>query len=376
MKIRCESCAAKYAIRDDKVRGRVFKIRCKRCQSPIVVRGPALLEAPPAAPAEGELTGVRNESSVLFSVSNLSALARSAPPPQAAAPDTGSGLIDMRTLAASLSAAPAPTTAPERVDDLLTIGAPVGGALSAPVIPRAPQSPRRLGTILGASVAAFAILVVGVVLAVVGARDARARVTAEKTSEIEAGDAVEAPIADAPPPDDPPAPTTPEVAPDPDPAPAPEVATDAPDPSRPTRVRPHRREPIAREETPAEPAPRGERSIEALIAETLGEQEQPQARMRPTRTPPPSRPEVPTRAQVTRAMDGVSGAVSACGEGAHGLVPVSIVFAGDSGRVASARVDGGSLAPAARSCVARAVRGARLPAFGRDRFTVRYPFRL
>jgi len=39
MKIACESCGTKYAIADDKVRGKVFKIRCKKCQSVIVVRG-------------------------------------------------------------------------------------------------------------------------------------------------------------------------------------------------------------------------------------------------------------------------------------------------------------------------------------------------
>ena len=39
MKIVCEACAAKYSISDDKVRGKVFKIRCKKCSHIIVVRG-------------------------------------------------------------------------------------------------------------------------------------------------------------------------------------------------------------------------------------------------------------------------------------------------------------------------------------------------
>ena len=39
MKIVCESCGAKYSIADDRVAGKVFKIRCKRCSEVIVVRG-------------------------------------------------------------------------------------------------------------------------------------------------------------------------------------------------------------------------------------------------------------------------------------------------------------------------------------------------
>lgn len=39
MKIVCESCGAKYSIADEKVAGKVFKIRCKRCSEVIMVRG-------------------------------------------------------------------------------------------------------------------------------------------------------------------------------------------------------------------------------------------------------------------------------------------------------------------------------------------------
>jgi predicted Zn finger-like uncharacterized protein len=39
MKIICDSCGTKYSISDDKVRGKVFKIRCKKCSHIIVVRG-------------------------------------------------------------------------------------------------------------------------------------------------------------------------------------------------------------------------------------------------------------------------------------------------------------------------------------------------
>ena len=39
MKITCQSCGAKYAIADEKVRGRRVKVRCKGCNEPIVVDG-------------------------------------------------------------------------------------------------------------------------------------------------------------------------------------------------------------------------------------------------------------------------------------------------------------------------------------------------
>lgn len=39
MKITCDNCAAKYSIADEKVKGKVFKIRCKKCSQIIVVRG-------------------------------------------------------------------------------------------------------------------------------------------------------------------------------------------------------------------------------------------------------------------------------------------------------------------------------------------------
>ena len=49
MKIVCESCSAKYSIADEKVAGKVFKIRCKKCSSVIVVRGDQVAEQAQAA---------------------------------------------------------------------------------------------------------------------------------------------------------------------------------------------------------------------------------------------------------------------------------------------------------------------------------------
>ena len=44
MKIECDKCGAKYSIADEKVRGKTFKIRCKRCSNVIIVRDKASAE--------------------------------------------------------------------------------------------------------------------------------------------------------------------------------------------------------------------------------------------------------------------------------------------------------------------------------------------
>src|SRR5215831_3933624 len=49
MKIVCDNCSTKYSIADEKVRGKVFKIKCKKCSHIIVVKGQEL--AAEAAPA-------------------------------------------------------------------------------------------------------------------------------------------------------------------------------------------------------------------------------------------------------------------------------------------------------------------------------------
>lgn len=42
MRVECDSCGAKYSISDDKIIGRVFKVRCKKCSNMITVDGTAL----------------------------------------------------------------------------------------------------------------------------------------------------------------------------------------------------------------------------------------------------------------------------------------------------------------------------------------------
>ena len=53
MKFVCDRCQTKYSIADDKVRGKVLKVRCKTCQNVITVREPG------ARPSVGSLAPVR-----------------------------------------------------------------------------------------------------------------------------------------------------------------------------------------------------------------------------------------------------------------------------------------------------------------------------
>src|SRR5262245_61099384 len=55
MKVTCQSCQAKYTIADEKVRGKVAKIRCKKCGTTIIVDGndpstASAMEAPASGP--------------------------------------------------------------------------------------------------------------------------------------------------------------------------------------------------------------------------------------------------------------------------------------------------------------------------------------
>ena len=52
MKLTCDSCNAKYSIADERVAGKLFKIRCKKCSHVIIVRGVEV--APAIAPPIGE----------------------------------------------------------------------------------------------------------------------------------------------------------------------------------------------------------------------------------------------------------------------------------------------------------------------------------
>jgi predicted Zn finger-like uncharacterized protein len=57
MKITCSSCQAKYTIADEKVAGKIVKIRCKKCSSTIIVNGDSSSSSPPESMGPGDLAG-------------------------------------------------------------------------------------------------------------------------------------------------------------------------------------------------------------------------------------------------------------------------------------------------------------------------------
>ncbi|MEO0326737.1 MAG: hypothetical protein AAF447_27590 [Myxococcota bacterium] len=84
-------------------------------------------------------------------------------------------------------------------------------------------------------------------------------------------------------------------------------------------------------------------------------------------------PDQPARDDVGRALRGASSRVASCGGGTASVANAAITF-GSNGRVRGVRVTG--VPPNVASCVARGVRGARVPPFRRSTFLVNYPFRV
>src|SRR5579862_6011419 len=56
MKITCQSCQSKYNVADEKVQGKIVKIRCRKCGATIVVQGNGGAAANGSAAAVGPAT--------------------------------------------------------------------------------------------------------------------------------------------------------------------------------------------------------------------------------------------------------------------------------------------------------------------------------
>ena len=381
--------------------------------------------ASPRVGANQAMTGARNENSVLFSLSNLQALATGSPgggssssssaPSRAAGPSggktgmaagEGSGLIDIRALASAtglsgggggyspspmIGSGPAP-----KVDDLLSIGSPsvgLGSALAAPVIIAEKSEPARGGggmMILAAAIVAIAFLGGAGIFAYVS-------LNAPDPAATTATAAIVAP---------PPPPTTAVAAPPPTTtvsaapattveAPATTVAAGGGGGSGSRRPRGGGSSPSTGGggSASADPPPAtrasgggggGDRSIDDLLSSALGPGTGTRPRggggggasAAPTPAPAAAGPATPGRSDVVSAMNGVQPAVTACGAGEHGVATVSISVSGSSGHVSNASVSGQFAGTPVGSCIARAVRGATFPHFSNPTFTFSYPFRI
>jgi len=439
MKITCSTCAARYSVPDERIRGRAVRVRCKRCGAPIQVEGPAgewhvalggetlgpwtdaeLTARVDAGEVDGEtfvwregmdewaeartvtslaarlpgrepepfhasetrvtsapnpnLTGERNESSVLFSLSNLGAMA-SAPtsPAVESTPTTeGSGLIDIRKLAQAIADEPKPTPSP---DELLAFGGgDLGSPLGAPVVlPEKADDRGKAPIVAGSVVAALAIAAAAAVVAWVELDDGP-RPLPPPTPVTDDAPAPPSPApmgVTAPEPSSPTDVTLPDETPAPEPEAIPEPEATRTRTQTRTRTRPRTRTRTQTPDPTPDPTPaRAPTASPDPLAEIFDEPARP---ARPA--PRPDLPDTPSRSDVVSAMRGVEAPVRACGEGAHGTAVVRLRF-GSDGRVRSADVQGAGLPASVRSCVARAARGAAVSRFAQDSFSVTYPFRL
>ncbi len=358
----------------------------------------------PRVSAEQALTGQRNENSVLFSLSNLQALATggskspssplSAPASEGASPKAGhaggegSGLIDIRALA-SAAASTGAAKKEEDIDALLSIGgAPVGPGLAAPVLAppvEAEQDDKKKIYLIAGGAAAAAALLAVLLVVLLGGKDEPlpSPPMAAATPGAQVGAAPAAPAQQ-------PAEAAPANA-----AGAEQTAKPSEDSGRERseRRRSGRRRSGARQAKasaaappPSRPAPsrrsRGGDDIDSLLEQAIGGGGGRGGRR--TRgggggasSQNANLPAQPSRSQVLAAMGRVKGAVSRCAQGGEKgrTVTAAITVRGSNGRVSAVNVSG-AVSPATRSCVARAVRKASFPKFKRSTFKINFPFRL
>jgi predicted Zn finger-like uncharacterized protein len=345
---------------------------------------------------QGEaLTGQRNENSVLFSLSNLQALATgsgSTPTATSARPGMaageGSGLIDIRALAsATQSVSDKPNgSSRDKVEDLLSVGA--GGAgFSAASFAVAPVSEKAdTGKLILVGMAAAILLLGGAVTYLVLRQPAQQVIAATAPAPTDtaaapaAGQAVAAPTPQA---------QAPEATGEREPS----DAEDAPSgraeheresarraegsgPKRGGRDAPKaadKPEPTAAPEPAPTPKKSGDQSIDDLLSGALGKPSKPAAAAKPVGE---TRPPTPSRDDVLTALKSVAPKVSACGGGQSGLATAKISVAGSTGRVTGVDVSGQFAGTPVASCVAKEVGKAKFPRFATPTFAVTFPFKI
>ena len=176
MKFQCHSCSAKYSISDEKITKGQFRVRCKKCDQMLTVTATGTAEKP-------ALRGQRNENSLLFSARDLPGVSR-APTRSDASPATGnatrnegSGLLDIRGLAATYSNHSGGEAAPNQklsadsddgsgpIPGLVTNDLYTPPGIVMPVPAAAPEPRNRLIWALGGIAGALAV--VAIMLAVI-----------------------------------------------------------------------------------------------------------------------------------------------------------------------------------------------------------------
>lgn len=371
-------------------------------------RAPA--SRPNARPNAAEaMTGQRNENSVLFSLSNLQALATGsggAPPTTGGragmAVGEGSGLIDIRALASATQTVSEKSNGSSRdkIEDLLSVGAGTGGFSAAHfAAPVAVEKADNSKLLIGGMVAA--ILILGGAVGYLALREPAAPAqmvaaagTAAPAAVAPAGQevaqAAAAPVQE-PRADRPRAAAADEEEPEDEAdAPAERSTRDRDSKSSGSHSKRSAKESSSRtpEKEPAaaapEPAPApakkssGDQSIDDLLSGALGNKggSKSAAAAAPKPAPSANLPSTPSRDDVLGALKAVSGKVSACGKGQSGIAMAKIAVAGPTGRVTNVDVSGQFAGSPVASCVAKEVSKARFPKFSQPSFSVTFPFKI
>jgi predicted Zn finger-like uncharacterized protein len=379
--------------------------------------GAAASRGGPKVSGDQALTGQRNENSVLFSLSNLQALATgsgsapaSARPKAGMAQGEGSGLIDIRALASATQAVadrPQYANTRDKVEDLLAVGS-TGTTFSATSLaaPVAIDKPDHGRTMLYAMAAAI-LLLGGVVTYLVVKPSAPQPIAQIAPADDGNGDEenLTVPAARAPKEEPTEAPQAAEPTP---PAEEPsepakeegdktaEASKEDGDKSERSSSRRERRhagdsdksaektekaekpEPVAAAEPAAAKKPAansGDKSLDDLLDTALGGGK-PAKAAKPAPAASESLPATPSRDDVLGAMKGIASDVAACGKGESGVAMAKVGVTGASGKVSSVDVGGQFAGTPVGSCIAKEVRKAKFPKFSQSTFSFSYPFKI
>jgi predicted Zn finger-like uncharacterized protein len=357
----------------------------------------------PKVSGDQAMTGQRNENSVLFSLSNLQALATgsgaapSGRPKPGMAQGEGSGLIDIRALASATQAVsdkPAAAGQRDKIEDLLAVGS-TGTTFSATSL-AAPVATDRgdSNKLLLYGMAAAILLLGGVVgflalrsnsqpVALTPAPSEREREEAEEenlkvpaSASAQKEDKPEAPQAAEPAAEEPSA--------DEDKK---EEHASARTDKRSTRheaapssaaakpAKEDKPEPVAAAEPAKKAQSSADKSLDDLLDTALGGKK-PAAKPAAAAAASESLQPTPTRDDVLAAMKGVTPAVQACGGSESGVAMTKVGVAGPTGKVATVEVGGQFANSPVGTCVAKEVRKAKFPKFSQPTFSFSYPFKI
>ncbi|MCB9666717.1 MAG: zinc-ribbon domain-containing protein [Myxococcales bacterium] len=341
------------------------------------------------------MTGSRNETSVLFSLSNLKQLKTSTPsqpnvatspntPATAASTNDASGLIDIRALAAAAASTSASTRQPKDAslaDAVLQShqGTVPLAPLSAPTLrPESSGGPSNRLLYIGFAVVTLLALTAIVLLVVfmLNKPETQPVMASGPAGTAAPGAENQAPGSTGAEPPNAPAPGQPQTTNVPGASANAEKSEAAnTESARKDRGSSSRRASGSRSTTPstetAEPPKKSSGSIDDLLDQAIGG-----AGSSKSQAASSNLPDTPGRSDVMAAMRQVQSNVQSCGQGKSGVAQTAVKVAGASGRVSGVQVTGVFAGTPVARCIVNAVRGATFPKFRRTSFGFSYPFRL